>query len=79
MTLQQAVRSSLNATDTNGRVSFSIVRSGVRGDVIVQWRVGLEAVNDFYPPLSGSVLFHDVITSPQLLLSADMYSLHTDL
>ena len=62
----------MNATDADGRVSFSIVRSGVIGDVTVHWRVGLEAVNDFYPPLNGSVLFRDVINSLHLLFSADL-------
>ena len=74
VTLQQTVRSPLNVTDTNnGRVSFNIVRSGVVGDVLVQWRLGLEAVSDFYPPLDGSVLFHDVINLLRsLLFAADL-------
>ena len=58
--MQVTVESSLNAT-----VSFSVVRSGSIGDVDVYWRLGVEAVSDFYPPLDGSVSFLDVITSLQ--------------
>jgi len=61
MIVQQSVRSSLNASDTRGRVIFNVVRSGSIGDVTVYWRLGLEAVDDFYPPLNGSVSFRDVI------------------
>jgi len=57
------VPSALNAT-----AGFSIVRSGSIGDVVVYWRLGMEAVNDFYPPLDGSILFHDVIKSVHLIL-----------
>jgi len=41
------------------------VRSGSIGNVVVYWRLGMEAVNDFYPPLDGSALFLDVIISLQ--------------
>lgn len=60
-------------------MTFSIVRSGVSGDVIVHWRLGLEAVNDFYPPLDGSVVFHNVIhsfTNAQVL-SRLLYLIHS--
>jgi len=73
----------VNANDTDGAVRFSIVRSGSVGQVRVYWRVGVEAVNDFYPPLDGSVLFRDVITSLRLLFLLMKFivpvSLHTSL
>jgi len=75
--VQQVVRSSVNATDRAGRLSFNIVRSGSIGDVIVQWRVGAEAVDDFYPPLDGSALFRDVIGSLQPLSVDDLFTFHT--
>lgn len=46
--------------DPSGRATFSIIRAGILGTVNVQWRLEPEAMDDFVPPIFGTIRFDSV-------------------
>ena len=51
------MKESLSLDDPEGVVNFDILRRGTDGEVNVQWRLAADAVNDFVPPLTGTIRF----------------------